>query len=71
MLILVKEFVPIQIPIGSEASFQGVADLITMNTKVLIKNKDLIYEIPEYMKDEVDTARHMLMELALNLMMNY
>ena len=33
-----------------------------MNTKVLIKNKDLIYEIPEYMKDEVDTARHMLME---------
>lgn len=57
-----KGIVPIQIPIGSEASFQGVADLITMNTKVLIKNKDLIYEIPEYMKDEVDTARHMLME---------
>lgn len=57
-----KGIVPIQIPIGSEASFQGVADLITMNTKVLIKNKDLIYEIPEYMKDEVDSARHMLME---------
>jgi len=40
-----KGIVPIQIPIGSEASFQGVADLITMNTKVLIKNKDLIYEL--------------------------
>ena len=57
-----KGVVPIQLPIGSEDSFQGVADLITMNTKVLIKNKDLIYEIPEYMEEEVDEARHMLME---------
>ena len=57
-----KGVVPIQLPIGSEASFQGVADLITMNTKVLIKDKELIYEIPEYMKDEIDAARHMLME---------
>ena len=37
-----KGVVPIQLPSGSEASFQGVADLITMNTKVLIKNKELI-----------------------------
>lgn len=57
-----KGVVPIQIPIGQEANFQGVADLITMNTKVLIKNKELIYEIPEYMNEEVATARHMLME---------
>ncbi len=57
-----KGVVPIQLPIGSEASFQGVADLITMNTKVLIKDKELIYEIPEYMKEEIDAARHMLME---------
>ena len=57
-----KGVVPIQLPIGSEASFQGVANLITMNTKVLIKDKELIYEIPEFMKDEIDTARHMLME---------
>ncbi len=57
-----KGVVPIQVPIGSEASFQGVVDLITMNTKVLIQNKELIYETPEYMKDKVDEARHMLME---------
>lgn len=57
-----KGVVPIQLPIGSEASFQGVADLITMNTKVLIKDKTLIYEIPEYMEEEIDEARHMLME---------
>lgn len=57
-----KGVVPIQIPIGQEANFQGVADLITMNTKVLIKNKELIYEIPEYMQEEVASARHMLME---------
>ena len=57
-----KGVVPIQLPIGTESSFQGVADLITMNTKVLIKDKELIYEIPEYMKHEIDEARHMLME---------
>lgn len=57
-----KGVVPIQLPIGAEASFQGVADLITMNTKVLIKDKEMIYEIPEYMHDEIDAARHMLME---------
>ncbi|WP_196589901.1 elongation factor G [Pectinatus cerevisiiphilus] len=57
-----KGVVPIQIPIGQANSFHGVADLITMNTKVLIKNKTQIYDIPDYMKSAVDTARHMLLE---------
>lgn len=57
-----KGVIPIQVPIGSEDSFQGVVDLITMNTKLLIQNKEVIYETPEYMQDEVDAARHTLME---------
>ena len=57
-----KGAVPIQIPIGQAESFTGVADLITMNTKVLIKNSPQIYAIPDYMKPAVDEARHMLIE---------
>lgn len=57
-----ESVVPIQIPIGAEDSFQGVADLITMNTKVLIKNEELVHPIPEFMTEEVNKARHMLLE---------
>lgn len=57
-----KNVVPIQIPIGKEQAFHGVVDLITMNTKVKLQNKETIYPTPEYMLDEVDKARHMLME---------
>jgi len=57
-----KGVVPIQLPIGEADSFHGVADLITMNTQVLIKNKTQIYDIPPYMDAAIKEARHMLIE---------
>ncbi|WP_196599677.1 elongation factor G [Pectinatus frisingensis] len=57
-----KGVVPIQLPIGQANSFHGVADLITMNTKVLIKNQTQIYKIPDYMQSTVTDARHILIE---------
>lgn len=55
--------VPIQIPIGQGANFHGVVDLISMKTKLKLKDVESTHETPEYMLEEVDKARHMLMEV--------
>ena len=58
-----KGVVPIQLPIGKEAAFQGVADLLALHMKILTHNEeDLIADIPEYMQGEVDDARDKLIE---------
>jgi elongation factor G len=57
--------VPIQLPIGAEAEFSGIIDLITM--KATIYKDDLgtdieVIDIPAEMADEADAAREHLLE---------
>ncbi len=57
--------VPIQLPIGAEAGFQGVVDLVTM--KAIVYNDDLgtqqeVIEIPEDMLADAQEAREHLLE---------
>ncbi len=58
-----KGVVPVQLPIGAEASFQGVADLLTMNLKFMShEDETIVTGIPEYMEETVETARQALIE---------
>src|SRR6478735_3661207 len=57
--------VPLQLPIGAEADFLGIVDLINM--KAIVYNDDLgkevlIQDIPEHMVDEANAAREVLLE---------
>ncbi len=57
--------VPIQLPIGAEADFEGVVDLVAM--KALVYKDELgteqdVVEIPERLADEAATAREHLLE---------
>lgn len=57
--------VPVQVPIGKEAAFQGVADLLTLHMKIITHDNDTDYivaDLPEYIKDEVEDARQQLIE---------
>jgi elongation factor G len=55
--------VPVQLPIGKEAAFQGVVDLLSLHTKILSHDDEtIIGEIPEYMEKEVEEARQKLIE---------
>ncbi len=57
--------VPIQLPIGSEADFKGVIDLLEMKAYVYYDDlgKDIrVEEIPDDMKDKAEEYREALME---------
>ncbi len=57
--------VPIQLPIGREAAFQGVVDLLAMHTRIKERDENnciVVDEIPEYMAAEVENARQQLIE---------
>lgn len=55
--------VPVQIPIGSEDSFHGVVDLLSMNTRIVTSsNVPVEGDIPEFLTDEVNVARQKLIE---------
>lgn len=55
--------VPIQLPIGKEAAFQGVADLLKLHVKIVTVKDDVVEGgIPEYMEKEVAQARQQLIE---------
>ena len=57
--------VPIQLPIGSEADFRGIIDLIDMKADVYYDDlgKDMrVEEIPENMRDEAEEYRTQLIE---------
>ncbi|MGB3307228.1 MAG: elongation factor G [Thermomicrobiales bacterium] len=69
---------PVQVPIGAEADFQGVIDLIHM--KAILYHDDLgqnieITDIPANMQEEAEAARQKLVELIAEsdeeLMMRY
>ena len=57
--------VPIQLPIGSEDSFQGMVDLVTMEAHVFTDDLGQVIvdeDIPEDMKDIVKKYRDLLLE---------
>ena len=56
--------VPVQLPIGQEAAFQGVVDLLAMHGKVVPHDEDdcVVTEIPEYLAADVEAARQTLIE---------
>ncbi|MBR6267149.1 MAG: elongation factor G [Selenomonadaceae bacterium] len=51
--------VPVQVPIGKEAAFQGVVDLLSMRMKIVRHEED---EIPEYIQPDVEENRQKLIE---------
>ena len=55
--------VPVQLPIGREAAFQGVVDLLALHMKIMTRGDGaLTAEIPEYIEGEVEAARQKLIE---------
>jgi len=57
--------IPMQVPIGFEATFRGIVDLL--DQKAIIWEDDLgkdpkIVEIPEDLKEQVKEARHLMIE---------
>lgn len=53
----------LQLPIGSEADFQGVVDLVEMKAyRYDEKGKASVVDIPEDMKDQVESEREALIE---------
>ena len=64
---LIDNAVPIQLPIGSEADFVGLIDLVTMKAEVYYDNegKDIREEeIPESMRDLAEEYRQKMIEAA-------
>jgi elongation factor G len=62
---LSKNAVVIQLPIGAEANFQGIVDLVKMNAVIFKDDLGKVYEtveIPENMKAEADKYRAQLLE---------
>ena len=58
--------IPVQLPIGSEKSFRGVVDLVTMKALIYTPDGDgkaKIEEIPADMADEAQAAHEALVEL--------
>ncbi len=54
--------VPIQLPVGSQADFQGVVDLLTLKSYTGTDGKE--GDVPADMQDQVDTYREKLIEAA-------
>ena len=62
--------VPIQLPIGAEASFRGIIDLVEMNADVYYDDlgKDMrVEEIPEDMREKAEEYRANLLEKVAEL----
>ena len=55
-------FVPLQLPIGAQAGFEGVIDLIAMKARIGPKGE--VSDIPANLKAEAEEARVRLMETA-------
>lgn len=69
--------VPIQLPIGSEDTFKGVVDLVTMKASVFVDDKGKVEEadIPEDMQEQAELYRLQLLDAVAEsddeLMMKY
>ncbi|MDD4752201.1 MAG: elongation factor G [Desulfitobacteriaceae bacterium] len=62
---LSKQVVPVQLPIGAEASFKGIVDLIEMKAYQYDTNgKGTEIKIPDELQSDMETYREMLIEAA-------
>lgn len=63
------QFVPVQIPIGSQADFSGVVDLLAMKALMFSGDNGAVEEqdIPAEVQDEADTRREQLVEAIAEL----
>ncbi len=59
-----NKIVPFVLPIGAEASFKGVVDLIDQKAKIRDGNKTVESDVPADMKDAVEEYRSMIIESA-------
>lgn len=61
---LSRQIVPVQLPIGKEAAFNGVVDLITLKAYKYENGKASEIPIPADMQSDVETYREMMIEAA-------
>ena len=54
--------VPLHLPIGSEATFEGMVDLVQMNSVRFIEKERIVGPIPEAMMEQAQAARRNLIE---------
>jgi elongation factor G len=59
-----NKVVPFTLPIGVEANFKGIVDIIDMKAKIREGNKTVEGDIPAELKDEVEEYRNMIIEAA-------
>lgn len=59
-----NKIVPFALPIGVEASFKGIVDIIDMKSKIREGNKTVEGDIPADLKAEVEECRNMVIEAA-------
>lgn len=59
-----NKIVPFTLPIGSEASFKGIVDIIDMKAKTKDGNKTVEGDIPADLKDAAEEYRNMIIEAA-------
>ena len=59
--------VPIQMPIGAEASFEGMIDLVRMQAVTFQEKERVVGPIPENLMTQAQEARHFLIEKVADL----
>ncbi len=63
--LLSRSVVPVQLPIGQEAGFHGIVDLVTMKAYTFSTKRDGTYEVaevPKELEQQAQEARELLME---------
>ena len=59
--------VPLHLPIGAEASFEGMVDLVQMNSVRFVDKERIVGPIPEQMMEQAQAARRNLVEKVADL----
>ena len=59
--------VPLHLPIGAEATFEGMVDLVQMNSVRFIDKERIVGPIPEAMMEQAQAARRNLIEKVADL----
>jgi elongation factor G len=59
--------VPLHLPIGAETTFEGMVDLVQMNSVRFIEKERIVGPIPEHMMEQAQEARRNLIEKVADL----